>query len=354
MLQNFFNMSFAVNHLFLINTDFSGRQTRRILQMTCGLYVGNANEMQPPEIAGKMNHFIDDGSLLQRISWKRDDTFNSIAKGYIEYKQQNFTNPIVVFDGYNAGPSTKDTAHLCHTKGLVGPKVNFVRSMPLKTKKEHFLSNYENKQRFIDMLSSKLQEHGVKTRHAKSNADLLIVQTAVDLAANCETMVVGDHTDLLVLLCLHADVKSQPLFFKSEKQQTAKKNHKVWHINRLKSVMDPELCLLLPFVHAVSLIQPRGYMVRGGSRIAQAEGAAYVFIRQSSLEEIAAVGEKALCCLYGGRPNEGLDVVRYRRFCEKVATSDTTVKVHSLPPTSAAARYHSARVYLQVQLDWDG
>ena len=33
--------------------------------------VVKGNEMQPPEIAGKMN---------QRIPWKRDETFNSIAK----------------------------------------------------------------------------------------------------------------------------------------------------------------------------------------------------------------------------------------------------------------------------------
>ena len=170
--------------------------------------VAKGNEMQPPEIAGEMNHVIDGGSLLQRIPWKRDETFNSIAKGYVEYIQQKFTNPIVVFDGYNAGPGTKDTAHLRRTKGLIGPKVNFVGSMPLKTKKEHFLSNCENKQRFIDILSSKLQEHG-----AESDADLLIVQTAVDSAANSATTVVGEDTDLLVLFCLHTDVKSQPLFF---------------------------------------------------------------------------------------------------------------------------------------------
>ena len=175
--------------------------------------VAKGNEMRPPEIAGEMNHVIDGGSLLQRIPWKRDETFNSIAKGYVEYIQQKFTNPIVVFDGYNAGPGTKDTAHLRRTKGLVGPKVNFVGSMRLKTKKEHFLCNCENKQRFIDMLSSKLQEHGVKTLHAESDADLLIEQTAVDSAANSATTVVGEDTDLLVLLCLHADVKSQPLFF---------------------------------------------------------------------------------------------------------------------------------------------
>ena len=86
--------------------------------------------MQPPEIAGEMNHVIDDGSLLQRIPWKRDETFNSLAKGYVEYIQQKFTNPIVLFDRCNAGPGTKDTRHLRRIKGLVGPKVNFVVSMP--------------------------------------------------------------------------------------------------------------------------------------------------------------------------------------------------------------------------------
>ena len=58
-----------------------------------------------------MNHVIDGGSLLQRIPWKRDETFNSIAKGYVEYIQQKFTNHIVVFDGYNAGPGTKAVSY---------------------------------------------------------------------------------------------------------------------------------------------------------------------------------------------------------------------------------------------------
>ena len=131
----------------------------------------------------------------------------------------------------------------------------------------------------------------------------------------------------------------------------------MWHINRLKSVLGPELCLLLPFVHAVSGSDAtsRLYGVGKGAALRKLRSdsafkeAAYVFSRQSSLEEIVAAGEKALCCLYGGRSNEGLDVLRYRRFCEKVATSNTTVQVQSLPPASAAVRYHSARVYLQVQ-----
>ena len=108
-------------------------------------------------------------------------------------------------------------------------------------------------------------------------------------------------------------------------------------------------------MHAVSDTTSRLYGVGKGATLRKLRSdsafkeAAYVFISQSSLEEIAAAGEKALYCFYGGPPNEGLDVLCYSQFCEKVATNNTTVQVQSLPPTSAAVRYHSARVYLQVQ-----
>ena len=55
----------------------------------------------------------------------------------------------------------------------------------------------------------------------------------------------------------------------------------------------------------------------------------------------------------GAQPGEGLGALRYRRFHEKVSESSTTFQMFSLPPTSAAASYHSARVYLQVQ-QWMG
>ena len=126
----------------------------------------------------------------------------------------------------------------------------------------------------------------------------------MDSAANSPTTVVGEDTDLLVLLCLHADVKSQPLFFKSEKKQTAKKNHKMSNINRLKTVMGPELRLLLPFFYCPSCMQflARLYGVGKGVTLRKLRSdsafkeAAYVFIRQSSLEEIVALVKK-LCAV---------------------------------------------------------
>ena len=56
---------------------------------------------------------------------------------------------------------------------------------------------------------------------------------------------------------------------------------------------------------------------------------------------------------YNGKLTDTLDSLRHKRFCEKVASKTSHVKPQSLPPTSAAAKYHSLRVYLQVQ-EWKG
>eukprot|EP00794_Sanderia_malayensis_P014567 gene14567-16069_t len=42
-------------------------------------------------------------------------------------------------------------------------------------------------------------------------------------------------------------------------------------------------------------------------------------------------------------------MIRYHRFCEKVSSSSSVVELHQLPPTSDAAKFHSLRVYFQVQ-----
>ena len=56
---------------------------------------------------------------------------------------------------------------------------------------------------------------------------------------------------------------------------------------------------------------------------------------------------------YNGKSTDTLDTLRYHRFCEKVASSSTYIQPQVLPPTSVAAKYHSLRVYLQVQ-EWKG
>ena len=73
----------------------------------------------------------------------------------------------------------------------------------------------------------------------------------------------------------------------------------------------------------------------------------------ASIKDVVKAGENALMCLYKGNHREDLNSLRYKRFCEKAATSTSHVQPQSLPPTSSAAKYHSLRVYYQIQ-DWKG
>ena len=44
---------------------------------------------------------------------------------------------------------------------------------------------------------------GCQVRHARGDADMLIVQTAIQSASRSSTVLVDDDTDLLILLCFH-------------------------------------------------------------------------------------------------------------------------------------------------------
>ena len=53
------------------------------------------------------------------------------------------------------------------------------------------------------MLSEILESMECQVIHATGDADLLIAQTAVSVAADNMTVVVADDTDVLILLCYH-------------------------------------------------------------------------------------------------------------------------------------------------------
>ena len=64
-------------------------------------------------------------------------------------------------------------------------------------------------------------------------------------------------------------------------------------------------------------------------------------------------GKRALVSLYGAPKEEGLDVLRYRRFRDNISKGTSHVEPRTLPPTSAAALYHSLQVYYHVMY-WKG
>lgn len=99
---------------------------------------------------------------------------------------------------------------------VVGPEIVFTNDMHLINTKEEFLSNYKNKQRFIVQLAKRLNEKGVMALHAESDADLKIVMTALECAVTASTIVIGEDTDLLILLLHYSNESHEEIHIKSE------------------------------------------------------------------------------------------------------------------------------------------
>ena len=125
------------------------------------------------------NYIIDGGALLHRNPWKIGSSFFSILKSYTDSVVRNYGNPVVVFYGYGTS-STKDMAHRRRAKGKKVPTVSFTKEMILTVAKDLFLSDKANKQQFIGYLAQDLEAVGCEVFHATADADVLIVQKAID------------------------------------------------------------------------------------------------------------------------------------------------------------------------------
>ncbi len=137
------------------------------------------------------------------------------------YVTTKYGEATIVFDGYESGPDIKDATHQRRSHGS-GPIVALTNQTIITLKKKDFLSNKVNKQNFLSLLTSHLEEAGCLTAHARSDADVLIMQTAIQSAKTVDTVVVGKDTNLLILLLYHADMDGNELYFRPELKQNAK------------------------------------------------------------------------------------------------------------------------------------
>lgn len=313
------------------------------------------------ESISEIQYVLDGGSLLHRIPWPRGSpTYREICMLYCDYVTRKYGKAIVIFDGY-LGQSTKHMTHQRRAAGRGGPEVTFTDDMKLTMKKDIFLGNLNNKQNFINMLSRYLQLSGCQTHHSQEDADLLIVQTAVSSANMRNTALIGEDTDLIVLLCFYTNLEAHDLFMYSQAKSTTKPN-RIWNVKSMKRQLGAAVCESILFIHAVLGCDTTSRLYGLGkgaslnkfmmSTLFQTQSQQFL-AEDASPDVVEAAGEIALVCLYKGKPDESLDSLRYKRFCEKVAVKTSKILPQTLPPTSAAARYHSRRVYLQIQ-QWKG
>ncbi|CAC5370036.1 unnamed protein product [Mytilus coruscus] len=196
-----------------------------------------------------------------------------------------------------------------------------------------------------------LQEHSIETIQAKGDADLLIVKTAVEKSTRQEVVVYGEDTDLLILLCHLAENNSHCIFFTTDKH-ISMKNLKVWDIQKTQQVLGEDVCLRLPFVHAIIGCDTTSRLHGIGKSAVLKKIKSYhhlqtqgeVFLKESmGKDDVCKAGEEALVNLYGGMPLEGLDLLRWRQFTTKTMAINRSsiVQVQNLLQTSDAAKFHS-------------
>ena len=229
-------------------------------------------------------------------------------------------------------------------------------------KKVEFLSNPVNKQRLINILADRLERAGCAVEQSRGDADTLIVMTAVKSAETFDTVLVGDDTDLLVLLCFHAKNVQKALYFQPEPKLNSKKC-RIWDIRKTRDVLKETTCENILFAHAISGCDTTSRLHGVGKHLvlkkllndSEFQKHAETFLCDADIQtnQIIAAGERAIVSLYNGQKNDSLDKLRCQRFKEKVVKCSKEIQAQALPPTSNAAKYHSLRVFHQIS-EWMG
>ena len=142
--------------------------------------------------------------------------------------------------------------------------------------------------------------------------------------------------------------------FSWHQNQTRIKSDHIWCIKQFKELLGMDSCQNVLVLHAILGGDTTSRLFGLGKGLAVKKFMNDpIFFKQAEQfnqtdqtpETIVTAGEKAIVSLYGGSKTDGLDSLHYKRFCDKVSKSTTPVEPQSLPPTLAAVKYHSLRVY---------
>src|SRR5688572_6256097 len=174
------------------------------------------------------------------------------------------------------------------------------------------------------------------------------------------TILIGEDTDMLVLLLHHAASDCKDLYCRSDKDKV--KSY-VYNIKVLKQLLGDDVCSDLLFAHAFSgCDSTSGIYGVGKKSIFQKiisgdplfHSCSKIFCAPNADPvTVETTGCTAMVSMFKGIQSESLVSLRYRILCRKVSPAKTFVKPERLPPTRSATKLHSRRVYLQV-MQWLG
>ncbi len=173
----------------------------------------------------------------------------------------------VIFNENCLAPSIMDEKILRNKKGVCGPEISFTGATPLKAKKQEFLSNVKNRNEFIKILSAKLVEVGCTVSTTTSDVNIFIAQQAARISDEQMTVVVGEDTTLLVLLCFYTKDENCGLFLRNWKKVKSTKCARLWNITETRNLIGGNKIGLLLFVHAFGGCQSTSHIFGIGEAV---------------------------------------------------------------------------------------
>ena len=173
----------------------------------------------------------------------------------------------------------------------------------------------------------------------------------------CSTTLIGEDTDLLILLLYYAKAENELIYFRSDTKQS--KESKVYNINQLKQVLG-YLCRKLLFVHAYTGCDSTSRIYGVGkksvfNRLVKGEevikscASAFTYPNKNG-NDISELGKDMMVDIFGGKSKDTLSSLRHSMFIRKVVSAISFVTPERLPPTSSTTNFHSRRVYHQIMV----
>jgi hypothetical protein len=266
------------------------------------------------------------------------------------------SSAVIVFDGYETGPSVKDHEHRRRAAKCC-PDVVFDCNTPAYRNQGAFLSNSHNKAQFVSYLITSFKIKGYTVHQALDDADTLIVKEALQFARTKDVTVVANDTDILVLLVYHFDPSLKNVFLHNEVSTTRGSRTTVVSIRDIWCAIGDKAARQLLVVHAISGCDSTSCLyghskasvwrrITGNDKTLPLTD---VMESSESQDSIVEAGLKLLALIYGGKVSDSLNELRYTRYMDITASATAPLKPELLPPTVNAAKYHILRTHSQVK-----
>ena len=300
---------------------------------------------------------VDGGWLVHKVKWQPGGTYADIAAQYVSFVAKHFgSSALVVFDGYESGPTTKDHEHGRRAE-LSSPDVLLSGEKPAYRNQSAFLCNGRNKAKFVAFLTAAFKDKGYAVQQSVDDADTVIVSAALELAGNTEVTVVANDTDVLVLLVYHFTPPLNNVYLHSEVSTRNSNRTTLWSIRDIRSAIGENAARQLLVIHAISGCDSTSCLYGQGKasvwrKITSNDSTLPLTDVIESLhvshESVVEAGLKLLTLLYGGKLTDSLNQLRYARYIDITASAMTPLRPERLPPTENAAKYHIFRTHIQV------